>query len=153
MFLSYQLHKVWKTNITFDMTFDLPTWISMGIMYSYRIIYLPSWSFLGKAFLSYQLHKVWETNMSFDLELWPTDLNINRDHLLTKDYLPAKFEASEAKRSRVISCTRCGRPVWPLTLTFDLNITRDHILIKDYLPTKFEVSGAKPSWVINLSVA
>ena len=47
----------------------------MGIMYSYRIIYLPSWSFLGKAFLSYQLHKVWETNMSFDLELWPTDLN------------------------------------------------------------------------------
>ena len=44
--------------------------------------------------------------MTFDLDLWPTDLKINRDHLLTKDYLPTKFQASEAKRSSVISCTR-----------------------------------------------
>ena len=56
--------------------------------------------------MSYQLHKVWETDMTFDLDLWPTDLNINRDHLLTKDYLPTKFEDSGAKRSWVISCTR-----------------------------------------------
>ena len=39
--------------------------------------------------------------MTFDL-----DLNINRDHLLIKEYLPSKFEASGAKRSLVISCTR-----------------------------------------------
>ena len=44
--------------------------------------------------------------MTFDLDLWPTDLNINRDHLFTKDYLPTKFEASGAKRYWVISCTR-----------------------------------------------
>ena len=44
--------------------------------------------------------------MTFDLDLWPTDLTINRDHLLIKDYLPTKFEASGAKRSWVISCTR-----------------------------------------------
>ena len=44
--------------------------------------------------------------MTFDLDLWPTDLKINRDHLLTKDYLPTKFEASGAKRYWVISCTR-----------------------------------------------
>ena len=37
-------------------------------------------------------------NMTFDLDLWPTDLKINRDHLLIKDYLPTKFEASGAKR-------------------------------------------------------
>ena len=37
--------------------------------------------------------------MTFDLDLRPTDLNINRDHLLIKDYLPTKFENSEAKRS------------------------------------------------------
>ena len=55
--------------------------------------------------MRYRLHKVWETNLTFDLDLWPTDLNINRDHLLTKDYLPTKFEASWAKRSWVISCT------------------------------------------------
>ena len=58
--------------------------------------------------------------MTFDLDLWPTDLNINRDHLLTKDYQPTKFEASGAKLSWVISCTRWSKLAWPLTLTFDL---------------------------------
>ena len=87
--------------------------------------------------------------MTFDLDLWPTDLKINRDHLLTKDYLPTKFEASGAKRSWVISCTRWSKLAWPLTLTFDLNINRDHLLTKDYLPTKFEASGAKRSGVIS----
>ena len=60
------------------------------------------------------------------------------------DYLPTKFEASGAKRSRVIRCTR----FWKTDMTFDLGptdltINRDHLLIKDYLPTKFEASGAK----------
>ena len=87
--------------------------------------------------------------MTFDLDLWPTDLNINRGHLLIQDYLPTKFEPSGAKRSWVISCTRWSRLAWPLTLTFDLNINRGHLLIKDYLPTKFEASGAKRSWVIS----
>ena len=35
--------------------------------------------------------------MTFDLDA--TDLNINRDYLLIKDYLPTKFEASGAKHS------------------------------------------------------
>ena len=69
--------------------------------------------------------------MTFDLDLWPSDLRIDRDHLLTKDYLPTidlltkdylptKFKASGAKRSWVISCTRWSKLAWPLTLTFDL---------------------------------
>ena len=58
--------------------------------------------------------------MTFDLDLLPIHLKINRDHLLTKDYLPTKFEASGAKRSWVISCTRWSRLAWPLTLTFYL---------------------------------
>ena len=74
------------------------------------------WSFWGKAFLSYQLHKVWGDWH----DLWPTDLNIKRDHLLIKDYVPTKFEASGAKSSWAISCTRCWKPAWLLTLTFDL---------------------------------
>ena len=53
-------------------------------------------------------------------DLWPTDLIINRDHLLIKDYLPTKFEASGAKHSGVIRCTSFWRLTWPLTLTFDL---------------------------------
>ena len=73
------------------------------------------------------------------------DLNVNRDHVLVKNYLPTKFEASGANLSWVISCTRWSRRAWPLTLTFDLNINRD----QDYLPTKFEASRAKRSWVIS----
>ena len=57
-----------------------------------------------------------------DLRLWPTNLNINRDHLLVKEYvyLPTKFEASGAKLSWVISncCTRCCRQTWPWPLTY-----------------------------------
>ena len=90
--------------------------------------------------------------MTFDRDLWPTDLNINRDHLLMQDYLPTKFEASEAKRSWVIRCTRFGRLTWPNDLDLwptDLNINRDHLLIKDYLPIKFEASWTKRSWVIS----
>ena len=44
--------------------------------------------------------------MTFDLDLWSTDLNINRVHLLIQDYLHTKSEACWAKYSRVISCTR-----------------------------------------------
>ena len=89
------------------------------------------------------------SGMTFDLDLWPTDLNINRGHLLIKNYLPTKFEASVAKRSWVISCRRWSNwhDLWPWPL--DLKINRDHLLNKDYLPTKFEASGAKRSWVIS----
>ena len=31
--------------------------------------------------------------LTFDLDLLHTDLNVHRDHLLIKDYLPTKFEA------------------------------------------------------------
>ena len=34
--------------------------------------------------------------MTFDLDLSPTDLNINRDHVLINDYLLTKFEVSGA---------------------------------------------------------
>ena len=185
-----------------NLIFDLLTWMSIGIIYSSRTIYLPSlkllgqsvpelsvaqgledwhdlwpwpltywpdyqsgssthqgsstyqvWSFLGKAFPSYPLHKVWETDMTFDLDLWPTDLTINRDHLLIKDYLPTKFEVSGAKSCWVIRCTRFGRLTWPLTLTFDL-LTWISIGIIDssrtiYLPS-LKILG---QGVVELSVA
>ena len=87
--------------------------------------------------------------MTFDLDLSPTDLDINRGHLLTKDYLPTKFEACGAKRCWVIHCTRFERLTWPWPWPSVLTINRDHLLIKDYLPTKFEASGAKRCWVIS----
>ena len=87
-------------------------------MYSSRSIYLPSLKLLGQSIL--ELSAAEGEVEWHDLDLWPTDLNINRGHLLIKDYLPTKFEASGAKRSWVISCTRWSKLAWPLTLTFDL---------------------------------
>ena len=90
--------------------------------------------------------------LRFDLDLSPTDLNINRDHLLIEDYLPTNFEAYVVKHSWVIRYTKCWRRTWLLTLTFwptDLNIDKYHLLIKDYLPSNFEASGAKRSWVVS----
>ena len=98
------------------LTFNLLTWISIGIIYSSRTIYLPSLKLLGQSVLELLVAQG-ELNWH---DLWPTDLKINRDHLLTKDYLPTKFGASGAKRSWVISCTRWSKLAWPLTLTFDL---------------------------------
>ena len=62
---------------------------------------------------------IWRISLTFDLDIWPTDLNINRNHLLIKVYLPTKFEAFWTKRSWIIRCTRFGRLTWLLTLTFD----------------------------------
>ena len=91
---------VWETM----MTFDLLTWkwISIGIVYSSWNIYLPNLKLLGQSVLELSDAQ----GVGHQHDLWPTDLNINRDHLPIKDYLPTKFEASGAKRSWVISCTR-----------------------------------------------
>ena len=32
---------------------------------------------------------IWTIGLTFDPDLWPTDLSIDRDHLLNKDYLPS----------------------------------------------------------------
>ena len=58
---------------------------------------LPTKFKASMAFLTYQLHKVWEINMTLDLDLSPNDLQINKDPLLMKDYLPTMFEVSGAK--------------------------------------------------------
>ena len=44
-----QLHKVWETNTTF--TFDLLTWISIGIILLPWTIYLPSLKLVGQSVL------------------------------------------------------------------------------------------------------
>ena len=65
-----------------------------------------SWSTTGHPnWMKYRC--LWNTNAPLPQhDLWPTDLKINRDHLLIKGYLPTKFEVSGAKPSWVISCTR-----------------------------------------------
>ena len=89
------------------LTFDLLTWIRISIgmiIYSSRTIHLPSLKLLGQSV--FELSVAQGEVDRHDLWPWPTDLSINRDHLLIKDYLPNKFEAPGPKRSWVISCTR-----------------------------------------------
>ena len=95
---------------------------------------------------------MWFTNLPFDPYLWPTDLIINRDHLLIKDYLPTKVWSFWGKAFMSYLLHK----VWLMDMTFDLdlwptdlNIDRVHLLIKYYLRTKFETSGAKRPWVIS----
>ena len=133
--------------MTFDL--DLLTWISIEVIYSSRTIYQPSLKLLGQSVLELSVAQG-EVNWH---DLWPTDLNINRDHLLTKDYLPTKFEASGAKRSWVISCTRWSKLAWPLTLTFDLLTWKSIGII--YLPRTIYLQSLKVlgQSVFELSVA
>ena len=113
-------HDLWPTDLNINrghlLIFVLLTWISIGVISSSRTIYLPSLKLLGQSILELS---VAQGEVDWH-DLWPSDLNINRGHLLIKDNLPTKFEASGAMRSWVISCTRCSRLAWPLTLTFDL---------------------------------
>ena len=92
-----------------------------------------------------------KVGLAFDLDLWPTDLNVNRDHLLIKDYLPTKYEASGAKFSRVIRCTRFERLTWPLTLDLLtwLSIGSMYLSMTIYLPS-LKLLGQS---VVELSVA
>ena len=84
------------------MTFDLLTWISIGIICLSRTINIPSLKPEEQSLLELSVARG-ETDWH---DLWPTDLNINRGHLLIKDYLRTKFEACGAKHSWVISCTK-----------------------------------------------
>ena len=107
---------------------------SLSSVNSYLLMYAPN-HFKGRVSQVKKYRCLWNTNaplpqhiknrldisqLTFDLDLWPTDLNIIRGHVLIKDYLPTEIEISGAKHSWVFSCRRCERQTWSLTLTFDL---------------------------------
>ena len=138
---------MWEKEWPLTLTLDLLIWISRGIIYSSQTIYLLRLKLLRQGVPELSVAQGVEDQH----DLLHTDLNINWDHLLIKDYLPTKFEATGARCSWVQL-----HKVWERDMTFDLdlwptdlNIHKYHLLIKDYLPTTFEVSGAKPSWVIS----
>ena len=100
-FLKYQLHKVcainkvWETDKTFDLVTYWPEYQQRSLLIKdYLVSTYQDSSFWGKTFWNHPLHKVRMTDRTFDLDLWPTNLTIYNDHLLIKDYLPIKFEAS-----------------------------------------------------------
>ena len=101
---------LWPHPWLLTFTFDLLTSILIGISYSLRTINLPNLKFLGQSELhellvaqGYRTRYRKSIDMTFDL--WSTELNINRDHLI-KVYLPLKFEVYGAKHSWIINCTK-----------------------------------------------
>ena len=113
------------------------------------------------------LHKVLET------DLWPSNQNISRDHLLIWTFYQPSFlgkaflsfslnnvfeigitlEVPWEKRSWFIRCIRCWRQTWLWTWHTYLNINKDRLLIKNYQYSKFKASRTKRSLVYRLSVA
>ena len=137
----------------FTLTFDLLTWRSIGVIYSSRTIYIPSLKLLRQSILELSVAQgelTWHDLWPWPLTYWPV---FNRGHLLIKDYPPTKFEASGAKRSWVISCTRWSKLAWPLTLTFDLLTWKSIGII--YLPRTIYLPSLKllGQIILELSVA
>ena len=93
---------MWRVGLTFDLPFDLLLGQSLKLLRQ-SVLELSVAQGMGNQ------HDLW-------LDLWPTDLNINRGHLLILDNLPTTFEACRTKHCWVISCTRYGQSIWPLTL-------------------------------------
>ena len=110
------------------LTFDLLTWISIGIIYSSRNIFLPSSDWEGKGpcaivpFTSKMANRsLWRMIANGPLKISKSLKKLKTAHLAkTSSQSLTKYEASGAKRSWVISCIRYGQSTWPLTLTFDL---------------------------------
>ena len=86
------------------MYFDLDLWPTdlktIGTIYSSRTTYLPNLKLLGQSDLEFSVAQ----GNGDQHELWPTDLNIDSNHLLIMDYLPTKFEVYEARGCWVIVC-------------------------------------------------
>ena len=125
---------LWNTNAPLPQhiknRLDLwPTDLNLiGVIYSLRIIYVPSLKLLGQSVS--ELSVAQGVGEGHDLWPWTTDHNINRNHLLIKDYPPTKFECSRAKPSWVISCTRLRET--------DIPTDRETDMFKAICPSFFE---------------
>jgi len=136
--------------VTVTLTFDLLTPKSIGVFYSIRAITLWNLKALGQRVLELLSWNGFHSSGHCDLDLWPTDLKINRGLLLNKGYHPMKFECSGSKGTWVIERKRISlfRSLWPWPLTYWLQINRGLQLNKSYHPMKFEGLSSKGTRVI-----
>ena len=93
---------------------------SIGVFYSIRAITLWSLKALGQRVLEVLSGNGFHSSDHCYLDLWPTDLKINRVFLLNKGYHPLKFEGSGSKGTRVIERKRISLfgSLWPWPLTY-----------------------------------
>ena len=133
------------------LTFDLVTWKSIGVICQSWPMSL--WSFVipGLSVLELSSGNHFTASGHCDLDLWPSDLKINRGHLPVMTNVPMKFHDPRPKRSWVIirkpfyyfqSLLTCD--LWPS----DLKINRGHLPVMINVPMKFHDPRPKRSWVI-----
>ena len=75
----------------------------------------------------------------FDLDLYPTDLKINRDHLHPETHVCAKFHKPRSILCLVIIWTRFG-VCQHVNKSTDLKINRDHLHPETHVCAKFDKS-------------
>ena len=77
--------------VTVNLTFDLVTWKSIGVICKSWSMYLWSFMILGVSILNSSSGNHFTVSTHCDLDLWLSDLTINRDHLPVMINLPMKF--------------------------------------------------------------
>jgi len=85
--------------VTVTLTFDLVTWKSIGVICESWSMYLWSFMILGVSVLELSSGNHFTGSSHRDLDLWPSDLNINRGHLRVMINVPMKFHDPRRKRS------------------------------------------------------
>ena len=131
------------------LTFDLLTWIPIGIIYSSRTIYLPCLKLLRQNVLELSVAQ----GISNQHDLWPWTY-LPEYQWGSSFYLGlSTYKVWKLVGQNIVELSVAQGKVdqhdllpWPT----DLNINRDHLLILDYLPTKFKLVGQS---IIELSVA
>ena len=91
-----------QLTVTLTLTFDPLTSKSIGFICWWWPIHIPSMRSLGQSVLKLLIGNRFSCKGHTDLDLWPTDLKINRFHLLVMTNTPTKYEVPGSKRSQVI---------------------------------------------------
>jgi len=88
--------------VTVNLTFDLVTWKSIGVICQSWSMYLWSFMIIGLSILELSSGNHLTVLSHYDLNLWPSDLKINRGHLPVIINVPMKFHGPRRKHSWVI---------------------------------------------------
>ena len=102
------------------LTFDLVTQKSIGVICESWSMYLWSFMILGVSLLELSSGNHFTVLSHHDLDLWPSDMKINRGYLPVMTSVPMKFRDPRPKRSWVIirKPFYCFRSLWPWPLTW-----------------------------------
>jgi len=134
--------------VTVTLTFDLVTWKSIGVICESWSMYLWSFMILGITILELSSWNHFTISVHRDLDLWHSDLKLNRDHLRVMINVFMKFHDPRHKRSWVIIRKPFNyfghhdHDFWPSDLK------RGHMRVMINVPMKFHDPSHKLSWVI-----